>query len=227
MTTTTAPARSEDGLAPLPEIALRARTEIHEAGQILLEFGTLSTRGRGAYNGGIRLPEGDRYVLGGFGEEAIVVGLDGTIHAGTPTRSLTEIIEVYGAIFSSRPDVNAAIHTHSPYLTAHAIAQRPFQIRYWALAKRAETEQIPLSEWAPRYSAEPIRKAIAADPKAPGVLLRNRGLFVWGAKGIVTLAHLLNSLEEGAEIQVYAEILGGAKPLPEGELDKFLAAKRG
>jgi L-ribulose-5-phosphate 4-epimerase len=216
----------EDNIIPLSPFALEAKAEIQEAGRLLKEWGSLSTRGKGAYNAAIRIPGENKFVLGAFGK-AVVVGFDETLYEGEIDRSLREVAGVYAAIFQERPDINSALHTHSPYLTAHAIAHKPFQINYWSVAKRAGVETIPLSEWAPRYSPEPVIKSLRAHPAAPAVLLRNRGLFTWGASSLTDTASLLNKLEEAAEIGVYAALLGGAKPLPEGELDTFLAKKKG
>jgi len=210
----------------LSALAQKARYEIEEAGKVLKDFGTLSTRGKGAYNAAIRLPGEDRFVLGAFGS-AIVVGLDGTHQEGEINRSLKEVIGVYAGIFNERPDLNAALHTHSPFLTAHAIAHKPFRIDYWAVAKRAGTLEIPLSKWAARYDAEPVVESLRNYPDAPAVLLRNRGLFAWSQGSLVELANLLNGIEEAAEIAVYAAQLGGGQPLPEGELEKFLAKRQG
>lgn len=210
----------------LSDFAQKTRYEIEEAGRLLKEWGALSTRGKGAYNAAVRIPGEDKFVLGQFGS-AVVVGLDGTHHEGEINRSLKEVIGVYSAIFTERPDLNAALHTHSPYLTAHAIAHKPFEISYWSVAKRAGVETIPLGDWAPRYAPEPIVKSLREHPAAPAVLLRNRGLFTWGKSGIIEVAKLLNSLEEAAEIGVYAKLLGGAQPLPAGALDTFLANKKG
>ena len=70
-------------------------------------------------------------------------------------------------------------------------------------------------------------KALREHPNAPAALLRNRGLFTWGSKGLIEVASLLNKLEEAAEIVIYAKILGVAQPLPEGALDAFLQSKKG
>lgn len=210
----------------LSGVAAALRDEIEEAGRLLKEWGTLSTRGKGAYNSAIRIPGEDKFVLGSFGS-AVVVGLDGTHLEGEINKGLREVISVYASIFNERPDLNAALHTHAPYLTAHAIAHRPFRIDYWSLAKKAGTDTIPVSEWAPRYSPEPVINSLRAHPTAPAVLLRNRGLFAWGREGLIALAKLLNALEEGAEIAVYAQQLGGGQPLPAGALDTFLASRRG
>jgi ribulose-5-phosphate 4-epimerase/fuculose-1-phosphate aldolase len=231
MSTTQALAQPTADVAVLPRkelsaFAQKTRYEIEEAGRLLKEWGSLSTRGKGAYNAAVRIPGEDKFVLGAFGS-AIVVGLDGTHYEGEINRSLKEVIGVYSAIFRERADLNAALHTHSPYLTAHAIAHKPFEISYWSVAKRAGVETIPLGDWAPRYAPEPIVKSLREHPAAPAVLLRNRGLFTWGKSGIIEVAKLLNSLEEAAEIGVYAKLLGGAQPLPAGALDTFLASKKG
>ncbi|QAU33979.1 class II aldolase/adducin family protein [Janthinobacterium sp. 17J80-10] len=212
--------------AELSDFAHRSRYEIQEAGRLLKEWGTLSTRGKGAFNAAVRVPGEDRLVIGDFNDAALV-GFDGTHYEGKLTRGLREVIGVYAAIFRERPDIGAALHTHSPYLTAHAIAHKPFRINYWSVTKRAGVEEIPLGDFAPRYAPEPILKSLREHPNAPAVLLRNRGLFTWGKSGIVEVAKLLNSLEEAAEIGVYAKLLGGGQALPEGALDAFLAERKG
>lgn len=218
-----------DPNAPRPELSpasRQARDTIEEAGRLLKEWGSLSTRGKGAYNAAIRVPGEDKFVLGQFGA-AVLVGFDGTHYEGEINKGLREVIGVYSAIFRERPDLDAALHTHSPYLLAHAIAHKDFEINYWSVAKRAGVERIPLGDWAPRYDPDPVVKSLRQHPAAPAVLLRNRGLFTWGSKGLLEVAKLLNSLEEAAEIGVYAKILGGAQSLPPGALDTFLAKRKG
>lgn len=210
----------------LSDLARQLEAEIQEAGKVLRDWGTLSTRGKGAYNAGIRINGEDAFVLGAFGK-AGVVSLDGRVLEGDLDRGLREVIGVYTAVFTERPDINAVLHTHSPYLTAHAIAHKPFRIQYWSLAKKAGVEEIPLSDWAPRYSPEPVLKSLRANPSAPAVLLRNRGLFAWGKGSLLDLANLLNGLEEGAEIAVYSSLLGGGQDLPSGALDTFLQQRKG
>ncbi len=53
-------------------------------------------------------------------------------------------------------------------------------------------DEIPLSDWMPRYSPDPIIKSIRANPAASAVLQRNRGLFAWGKNTLLDLANLLN-----------------------------------
>jgi len=223
---TTAIETTEDVKA-LSAFGLQAQFEITEAGRYLLEAGALAPHGRsGAFNGGIRVPGEDKFVLGGK-SGAIEVSLDGVHLAGELTRGLKEIIALYSAVFRERPDLNAIIHTHSPNLTAYAIAHKPFPLRYWSVAKRVGVREIPLGDWAPRYSAEPVLQSLRAHPKAPAVLLRNRGLFTWGGKGILELAKQLASIEEAAEITLKAEILGGSQELPAGSIEDFATKQQG
>lgn len=204
---------------------LEAAAAIQEAGRTLKEKGSLSTRGSGAFNAAVRLDE-TRFVIGSL-KQAIVVDFDGNQIGGPNDKSLREVINVYRSIFQEKPDLNAALHTHSPHLTAFAIAHKPFPIRYWSVAKRAGVNEIPLAEWAPRYSAEPVIDAIRANPLAPAALLKNRGLFAWGKDGIAALGTLIHSLDEAAEIQLLSEKIGGAQPLPDGAVEAFVASKAG
>lgn len=217
-------------LATLPTaereaVIIEAANAIAEAGRGLKEKGSLSTRGPGAFNAAVRI-DADRFVIGSL-KQHIVASFAGEQIGGPEDRGLREVIAVYKAIFDERPDLNAALHTHSPHLTAYAIAHRPFPIRYWSVAKRAGVNEIPLAEWAPRYSSEPVIEAIRRHPRAPAALLKNRGLFAWGSDGVAALAALVHSLDEAAEITLLAERIGGPQPLPEGAVEAFVAAKRG
>jgi ribulose-5-phosphate 4-epimerase/fuculose-1-phosphate aldolase len=209
----------------LDEAVAAIAADIQNTGRALKEKGSLSTRGPGAFNAAVRVDE-TRFVIGSL-KQAIIVGFDGVQIAGPDDKSLREVIAVYKAIFEARPDVNAALHTHSPHLTAYAIAHKPFPIRYWSVAKRAGVNEIPLAEWAPRYSAEPILDVIAAHPKAPAALLKNRGLFAWGSDGVEALGALIHSLDEAAEITLLSERIGGPQPLPDGAVEAFVASKAG
>lgn len=209
----------------LDETVAAIAADIQNTGRALKEKGSLSTRGPGAFNAAVRVDE-NRFVIGSL-KQAIVVGFDGVQIAGPDDKSLREVIAVYKAIFEARPDVNAALHTHSPHLTAYAIAHKPFPIRYWSVAKRAGVNEIPLAEWAPRYSAEPILDVIRAHPKAPAALLKNRGLFAWGSDGVEALGALIHSLDEAAEITLLSERIGGPQPLPDGAVEAFVASKAG
>lgn len=199
--------------------AQKARYDINEAGRYLHEIGVLSP-GR-SFNAAIRVPGEDRFVLGGFtprGEElspAAVIGFDGVYHEGKFKPSHLELIEVYSSVFVERPDVHAAIHTHSPQLESFAIAHRPLPIVYGSALLRVTEQPIPVTPWEPRYSAAPIVAAIRANPTAPAILVGNHGPFAWG-RDIREVARFIVALEEAAGIVIDAEILGGAKPFPAG-----------
>jgi ribulose-5-phosphate 4-epimerase/fuculose-1-phosphate aldolase len=209
--------------APVPELSLFARVaqaEINAAGRHLHETGSLSLGL--SFNAAIRILGEDRFVLGKFSPRhasqpgaAIVVDFDGHQHEGPLDKGLREIIGVYAAIFRARPAVNAALHTHSPHITAFAVAHRPLPIIYGPLLRHTQST-IPVADWAPRYAPEPVVAAIEAHPDAPAVLLANRGLLAWGEKGLEKLAAFVAALEESAAIAIRSEILGGAREFPPG-----------
>ena len=214
-----AAAASAASVADPSHFSQRARFEINEAGRYLLAVGVLSPGH--SFNAAIRVPGEEKFVLGGFtpaGEAlapAAVIGFDGRYYEGKFKPSHLELIEVYAAIFNGRPDVNAAIHTHSPQLESFAIAQHPLPIAYGSALLRLTDQPIPVTPWEPRYSAQPIVDAIRENPATPAILVGNHGPFVWG-ESIQTVARLVVTLEEAAGIILNAQILGGARPFPDG-----------
>jgi L-fuculose-phosphate aldolase/L-ribulose-5-phosphate 4-epimerase len=60
---------------------------------------------------------------------------------------------------------------------------------------------------------------LKAHPRAPALLLANRGVLAWGNEPIDKLVRFIASLEEVATIAVRAQILGGARALPAGAFE--------
>lgn len=206
--------------------AHKARADINAAGRKLLEHGVLSP-GR-SFNAALRVPGEEKFALGGFtapDEEpapVAIVGFDGKYYEGKFKESHLELLEVYSAILQERPNVNAAIHTHSHHIEAFAIAHRPIPIAYGSVLLAATSEPIPVTPWEPRYSAEPFKEAMRINPKAPAVLVANHGPFAWG-KTLDQVATFLIALEEAAQVILKAEILGGAKVFPAGAHEALAA----
>ena len=199
--------------------AHKARADINAAGRKLLEHGVLSP-GR-SFNAAVRVPGEEKFALGGFtppDEElapVAIVGFDGKYYEGKFKDSHLELLEVYSAILSERPLVNAAIHTHSHHIEAFAIAHRPIPVVYSSVLLEKTSEPIPVTPWEPRYSAEPFKQAMRINPAAPAILVGNHGPFAWG-ETLDDVTRFLIALEEAAQVILKAEILGGAKPFPPG-----------
>jgi L-ribulose-5-phosphate 4-epimerase len=131
-------------------------------------------------------------------------------------------------VYRLRPSVGAVIHTHSPAVTAFALAHRPLDVTYEALLHYGAADAIPVADWGPRgsdASLEAIERALDSAPTAPAVLLANHGLLAF-AESPTRVARLIVALEEAAELSLAAESLGGAKPFPPGALQHKLEHTR-
>ncbi|MEU7713123.1 class II aldolase/adducin family protein [Micromonospora chalcea] len=150
-------------------------------------------------------------------DDVVVVGLDGTIHEGTPSPSVAAILKMHIGVYQARPDVNAVIHTHSPYATSYALAGVSLPARYEALLVHGQPVDIPVAPWAPRGTEEAVRsiaETFAAHPRTYAILLGNHGLLVAGDSARHA-ASLVVAIEEAAVSSIGAEPLGGPVPFPD------------
>lgn len=145
-----------------------------------------------------------------------VIGLDGRIREGDLEAGTREIAGMHAVVYTARPEVGAVIHTHSPHLTAFAVAGRPLPCRYEGLLRFGQAVDVPVVPWAPRGSPESVAGIAAAldeHPDTRALLLGNHGVLAFGADPAST-ASLIVALEEGAEAEWRASTLGGSTPFP-------------
>lgn len=144
-----------------------------------------------------------------------VLRRDGAVEEGRLDESSRQIVGMHAAVYRSRPEASAVIHTHSPHVTAFALARRPLPSRYEALARRGQAEPVPVVPWAPRGSAaanDGIAATLRQQPGTLAVLLANHGLLATGPSP-VDAAKLVIVLEEAAEAELNAVALGGARDM--------------
>ena len=194
--------------------------DLAQSKALLKETGTLSPSGVG--NISLRIPGEDRLVIGSLNgplnthpTTSAVVDFDLALHGGVLPGYLKEVTPLHIAILRERPDVNAVIHAHAPYLTGFALAGKSLPFHYSALLRYGREDGVPVAEWGPRYAPAPVLKALGEHPDAPAVLLANHGPFAW-AQSVLDAARFLVLLEEGARFTYLAGNLGGAKPLSAG-----------
>jgi L-fuculose-phosphate aldolase len=165
----------------------------------------------------------DRILLTGVGlvhnitpETLAVVTLDGRIEDGELEASSRQIVGMHAAVYRSRPDAGAVIHTHSPHLTAFALARKPLPSRYEALVRRGQAEPVRVVPWGARGTAaanDGIASTMRQQPGTLAVLLANHGLLATG-RSPIDAAKLVIVLEEAAEAELTAVALGGALDIP-------------
>lgn len=193
------------------------RAQMVEAAGVLERSGVMSHTGH--INFSTRVDE-RRMVLTASGliaelraEALSVVDHDGNVEEGSLNASTREIVGMHATVYRLREDVGAVLHTHSPNVTAFALANRPLPCRYEALLRRGQAQEVPVAPWAPRGSQEffdGIAGALAAGNGTNALLLGNHGVLAFGASAMAAVK-LLIVLEEAAEAELAAAAIGGAK----------------
>jgi len=196
------------------------RQEMVDAVGLLVRAGVMSHTGH--INLSCRLDQ-ERMLLSGVGlvhdvrsDTLAVVSLDGQVEVGALDNSSREIVGMHAAVYRSRPAAGAVIHTHSPHVTAFALARKPLPSRYEALTRRGQVEPVPVVPWGARGSTaahEGIAAVFGRQPNTLAVLLSNHGLLASGPSP-TEAARLVIVLEEAAEAELKAVALGGAQDIP-------------
>jgi L-fuculose-phosphate aldolase len=126
-------------------------------------------------------------------------------------------------ILQARPDVNAIVHTHSPYATTLSILRRDIPAVHYMIAAFGGS-QIRCTEYAPFGTAELSELAVAALGSNNGVLLGNHGAIATGADLAKAMWRAVE-LENLAKFYYLAQLAGAPVILSDEEIavaiDKF------
>lgn len=197
------------------------------AARTLVEGRVLSLSQHG--NISARVPGAGAFVLTGGGtldrlerHDLALLDLDGRGLRGSLTPTAREIIQMHAAIYRARADVGAIIHTHSPHITAFAIAGKPIPPVYEAMIRFDVTEPVPVAAYGPRGSERSVRNILdVLGPRTKAVLLANHGVLVFD-RDIESAVRLVFVLEEAAEFTLKADLLGGAQEIPQDLMGEAL-----
>ncbi len=203
------------------------RGQIVQAARLLFRAGVMSHSGHG--NISARLPGTEHMLLTSGGqlsdlspESLAIVSFDGDVVEGNLPPIAREIVGMHACVYQVRPNMGAVIHTHSPHVTAFALANHPLPCAYEALLRFGLTEDVPVAAWAPRGSRESVANIVEQLEKHPAtlaVLLGNHGLLAFG-RDPIAVAYLIVAMEEAAEMTLDARLLGGECLFPEGALER-------
>ncbi|HEU5442125.1 MAG TPA: class II aldolase/adducin family protein [Ktedonobacterales bacterium] len=193
--------------------------ELVETTRALAHSGVLSLSGHG--NLSIRVPGRDEMLytaagsLNDFTEAGVArLRLDGTVLEGEVPPMAAAVIAMHTAIYQERPDTGCVLHTHSPFATAFAVANRPIEGWTEAFGIFGLEDGVPLAAYGPRGSEQAvanIRSALSA--KTQAVLLANHGILCFHASP--AMAVQMNVIvEEAAQAAIYAGSIGGARVVP-------------
>ena len=182
--------------------------------------GAISANGHG--NVSLRVAGSDEmYFTGGSSlrghplSAVVRVGLDGELREGDLPPIQRAVVAMHTAMYADHDDVGCVIHTHSPYATAYAVAQRPIGCWIEALAMFGLPTGVPVAGYGPRGSDEAVANIRAtAQVGVPAVLLSNHGVLVFHRTP--ELAILTGSIvEEAAQAGINAGSIGGPVEIPE------------
>lgn len=202
------------------ESAAERRTEIVDAAGLLMRTGVMSPTGHINFSA---RSDADTMLLSLTGAVAeigpdvfVPVGLDSRVRAERLKPSIQEIVGMHACVYRIRLEVGSVLHTHSPNLTAFALAHAPLPGRYEALMRHGQSGTVPVVPWAPPGSDDSVRgitEALLHHPGTRAVLLANHGVLAFSGSPAET-ARLLIVLEEAAESELRAAALGGTQDFP-------------
>ena len=193
--------------------------QVADIAQRVVASGAISANGHG--NVSIRVPGAEEIYftagpsLRGHPASAVVrVGLDGTLLEGDLPPIQGAVVAMHTAMYQDHADVGCVLHTHSPYATAYAVAQRRIECWIEAMAMFGLAEGVPVASYGPRGSAQAVANIRqAATAGVPAVLLANHGVLVFNRTP--ELAILVGGVvEEAAQAGLNAVGLGGPVEIP-------------
>ena len=194
--------------------------QLVETAARVVASGSISSNGHG--NISLRVPGSDEMVftsapslIGMTDRDVVRVGLDGGLREGTLPPIQGAVVAMHTALYQDDPSVGCVIHTHSPFATAFAVAQRPIGCWIEALAMFGLPDGVPVAAYGPRGSDQAVANIRAAvTPGVPAVLLANHGVLVFHRTP--DLAILVGGVvEEAAQTAIRAASIGGPVEIPD------------
>jgi L-fuculose-phosphate aldolase len=190
-----------------------------DASAAVLASGAISANGHG--NVSLRAPGGDEMyfttppTLNRLSADGVArIGLDGAVREGSVPPIQAAVVSMHAAMYQDHPEVQCVIHTHSPYATAFAVANREIGCWIEALAMFGLPDGVPLARYGPRGSDQAIANIReAVKPGVPAVLLANHGVLVFHRTP--ELAVFVGGIvEEAAQSAINAVAIGGPTEIP-------------
>jgi len=210
---------SAEAIRDISERIAKASKELYGQGLVKGNSGNVSAR----------IPDTEEFLVKPSGvcmglltpEELVLVDFEGNKIRGN--RSVSAETPMHAAIYRTRKDVQAVVHTHAPAATAFGIAGtevRPLQIEVFLLLPRG-VPIVPFKSPGSKELAEAVRKKIA---DYDAVILENHGIVTVGST--IEAACTLNEIvEEAAKIQFMVMMLKGNDAASWAELKKKFKTK--
>ena len=166
-------------------------------------------------------------------EDMVVVDIDGNRVEGELNPSSDLPTHLY--LYKQYPTLGGVVHTHSTYATAFAQSGRditPYGTThadafYGAVPVSRELTDAEIAEAYEWNTGKVIAETVTDTDAIPAVLVKNHGVFTWGATPEKAVENAV-TLEEVAKMAHLTESLNGATPrIKQTLLDKHYLRKHG
>jgi len=151
-------------------------------------------------------------------EDVVIVQPDGSPWEGR--RRPSSELPLHLAVFAARPDVQAIVHTHSPFATTFSAAHREIAAVHYVLAPlvAAGRDRLRVAPYATFGTDELARNVVATLERDNACLIANHGAIAVGTTLAGAFARA-ERVEELAMLAWRAEQIGGATLLTAADLD--------
>lgn len=152
-------------------------------------------------------------------EDVVVLNLAGEVADGQ--RKPSSELEMHSIFYKKRTDINAIVHTHSPF--AATISALHWELPAASYLVAYAGNNVRCSKYATFGTTELAEYAFEAMKDRFAVLLANHGLLA-GSTDLLNAFHIAEEIEFSAEIYYRAKSIGEPVIIPEGEM-KVLVEK--
>lgn len=150
-------------------------------------------------------------------EDVVVLNLAGEIIEGQ--RKPSSELDMHRIFYQRRSDINAVVHTHSPFASTIAALRWDLPATSYLLAFAGGT--VRCSEYATFATKELAESAFVGMQDRKAVLLANHGLLA-GGKDLPQAFNVAEEVEYCAEIYYRAKSIGDPVVLPSEEMERLL-----
>ncbi len=149
--------------------------------------------------------------------DTIVLDLDGNIHQGDAKPSSETGFHL--SLYQKREDINAVVHTHSPYATTFACLNREIPAVHYLVGFAGKKVPVaPYATFGTKALADNIMETIG-DYNA--LLLANHGLVAVGTS-LLRAFNIAEEIELVARICFQAQSIGSPTILPDDEMERVI-----
>jgi len=147
-------------------------------------------------------------------DDIVIVDLEGKIVEGKRKPSIE--VPMHVTIYRHRPDIQAIVHTHSPFATAMSTARKPIPGAVEDMVQIVGGN-VRVSEYALPGTKELGQNVIKALEGRQAVLLANHGMLGAGSN-LEEALKVCQVVEKTAQITILAQIIGGVVELSQEDI---------